>query len=74
MPARYCTETLLILRQYLADGLESFGRLRIINEDRIQAHNGFGFHSHQQGLEIFTLRDQRRAQTVSDLIRYAQTV
>ena len=40
-------------RQYLADGLESFGRLRIINEDRIKAHNGFGFHSHK-GLEIFT--------------------
>jgi len=43
----------LIIREYLADGLESFGRLRIINEDRIKAHNGFGFHSHQ-GLEIFT--------------------
>ena len=40
-------------REYLADGLESFGRLRIINEDRIKAHNGFGFHSHK-GLEIFT--------------------
>jgi len=40
-------------RQYLADGLESFGRLRIINEDRIKAHNGFGLHSHK-GLEIFT--------------------
>lgn len=40
-------------RGYLADGLESFGRLRIINEDHIKAHNGFGFHAHK-GLEIFT--------------------
>ena len=40
-------------RQYLADGLESFGRMRIINEDRIKAKNGFGFHSHKE-MEIFT--------------------
>jgi len=45
--------TFAVPPQYLADGLESFGRLRIINEDRIDAQNGFGFHSHQ-GLEIFT--------------------
>ncbi len=37
----------------MADGVESFGRLRIINEDRIKAHNGFGLHPHR-GLEIFT--------------------
>jgi len=37
----------------MADGLESFGRLRITNEDRIKAHNGFEFHSHRE-LEIFT--------------------
>lgn len=40
-------------REYMADGLESFGRLRIINESRIKAHNGFGFHPHRE-LEIFT--------------------
>jgi len=38
---------------YMADGLESFGRLRIINESWIKAHNGFGFHPHRE-LEIFT--------------------
>ncbi|KAI0285984.1 pirin domain-containing protein [Russula aff. rugulosa BPL654] len=45
--------TFAVPPQYLADGLESFGRLRIINEDRVKAHNGFGFHSHKE-LEIFT--------------------
>lgn len=53
-------------RQYLADGLESFGRLRIINEDRIKAHNGFGFHSHK-GLEIFTymVRGETKQRVIS---------
>jgi redox-sensitive bicupin YhaK (pirin superfamily) len=40
-------------REYLADGLETFGRLRIINEDRVTAGNGFGFHHHQE-MEIFS--------------------
>ncbi|KAI9464511.1 pirin domain-containing protein [Lactarius psammicola] len=38
---------------YLADGHESFGRLRIINEDRVTVGNGFGFHYHQE-FEIFS--------------------
>lgn len=40
-------------REYLADGHESFGRLRIINEDRIAVGNGFGFHRHEE-FEIFS--------------------
>ncbi|TFY81109.1 hypothetical protein EWM64_g2907 [Hericium alpestre] len=40
-------------RRYNADGLQSFGYLRVINEDRIAVNNGFGFHSHRE-FEIFT--------------------
>ena len=40
-------------REYLADGHDSFGRLRVINEDRVTVGNGFGFHHHQE-FEIFS--------------------
>jgi redox-sensitive bicupin YhaK (pirin superfamily) len=30
-----------------------FGSLRVINEDRVAAHNGFGTHSHRE-FEIFS--------------------
>ncbi|KAH9004588.1 pirin domain-containing protein [Lactarius hatsudake] len=45
--------TFAVPPEYLADGHESFGRLRVINEDRVTVGNGFGFHSHQE-FEIFS--------------------
>jgi len=45
--------TFAVPPQYLADGHESFGRLRIINEDRVKVDNGFGFHYHKE-FEIFS--------------------
>ncbi|KAI0063972.1 Pirin-domain-containing protein [Artomyces pyxidatus] len=38
---------------YDGHGLDSFGSLRVINEDRVKMHNGFGFHSHKE-FEIFS--------------------
>ena len=32
---------------------ERYGPLRIINEDRVEAHTGFGTHSHRE-FEIFS--------------------
>ncbi|KAI0272426.1 pirin domain-containing protein [Gloeopeniophorella convolvens] len=45
--------TFAVPPEYFADGHESFGRLRIINEDRVKVDNGFGFHYHQE-FEIFS--------------------
>lgn len=36
-----------------SDGHEGYGPLRVINEDRVEAHTGFGTHSHRE-FEIFS--------------------
>ncbi|KAI0048777.1 pirin domain-containing protein [Auriscalpium vulgare] len=38
---------------YDGHGLQSFGSVRVINEDRVKSHNGFGLHAHSE-FEIFS--------------------
>jgi len=38
---------------YQGGGHDHFGALRVINEDRIEPHTGFGTHSHSE-FEIFS--------------------
>lgn len=42
-----------VLACVLVPGYESFGPLRVINEDRVEANEGFGTHPHQE-FEIFS--------------------
>lgn len=39
--------------RYQEDGHEQFGCLRVLNEDRVEPHTGFGAHGHRE-FEIFS--------------------